>query len=115
MPILTTCGSLCFTLHAGGVDEEGLDQGGVKKEFFQLLTREIFNEVSDGSGPISCPSQAYSRRQCPQMYQCTFGGICLTYEGGSVSRASRASQARLHRRGRHVRQQTAGTAIAAMN
>ena len=28
------------------MDEEGLDQGGVKKEFFQLLTREIFNEVS---------------------------------------------------------------------
>ena len=53
MPILTTCGDLCFTLHAGGVDEEGLDQGGVKKEFFQLLTREIFNEVSDGPPSIS--------------------------------------------------------------
>ena len=33
-------------LDTGGVDEEGLDQGGVKKEFFQLLTREIFNEVN---------------------------------------------------------------------
>ena len=30
----------------GDADEEGVDQGGVKKEFFQLLTREIFNEVS---------------------------------------------------------------------
>ena len=33
-------------LDTGGVDEEGLDQGGVKKEFFQLLTHEIFNEVN---------------------------------------------------------------------
>ncbi len=53
---VTACGNLCSTLHAGGADEEGLDQGGVKKEFFQLLTREIFNEVSDGPRPMSCPS-----------------------------------------------------------
>ena len=25
--------------------EEGVDQGGVTKEFFQLLVRQIFNEV----------------------------------------------------------------------
>ena len=56
MAVLTTCHDLCSTLHAGGVDEEGLDQGGVKKEFFQLLTREIFNEVSDGPCPMSCSS-----------------------------------------------------------
>ncbi len=36
---------LRVTFISQGVDEEGLDQGGVKKEFFQLLTREIFNEV----------------------------------------------------------------------
>ena len=55
MPVSITCGNLCSTLHAGGVDEEGLDQGGVKKEFFQLLTREIFNEVSDGTSPHVVP------------------------------------------------------------
>lgn len=32
-----------MSLHAG---EEGVDQGGVTKEFFQLLTKAIFNEVS---------------------------------------------------------------------
>ncbi len=36
---------LRVTFISQGVEEEGLDQGGVKKEFFQLLTREIFNEV----------------------------------------------------------------------
>ena len=56
--MLNACSDLRFTLHAGGADEEGLDQGGVKKEFFQLLTREIFNEVSDGTSPHVMPLQA---------------------------------------------------------
>ncbi|CAG9461567.1 unnamed protein product [Pedinophyceae sp. YPF-701] len=29
---------------SGGVEEEGLDEGGVAKEFFQLLVREVFEE-----------------------------------------------------------------------
>jgi hypothetical protein len=28
-----------------GVEEEGVDQGGVRKEFFQIITRALFNEV----------------------------------------------------------------------
>ena len=36
---------LRVTFISGGVDEEGLDEGGVTKEFFQLLIRQIFNEV----------------------------------------------------------------------
>ena len=44
---------LRVTFVSQGVDEEGLDQGGVKKEFFQLLTREIFNQVRMASlGPV---------------------------------------------------------------
>ena len=53
--MLIACGNLYSTLHVGGVDEEGLDQGGVKKEFFQLLTREIFNEASDNILPYVVP------------------------------------------------------------
>ena len=69
------CGSLQITclpqtfvimaLVAGDVDEEGLDQGGVKKEFFQLLTREIFNEVSFPllmhASPLTGPLCAFRR------------------------------------------------------
>ena len=29
------------------IDEEGIDQGGLKKEFFMLLTRQIFNEKNN--------------------------------------------------------------------
>lgn len=29
-----------------GIEEEGVDQGGVRKEFFQITTRTLFNEVS---------------------------------------------------------------------
>ena len=36
---------LRVTFFSGGVQEEGLDEGGVTKEFFQLLIREIFQEV----------------------------------------------------------------------
>jgi len=36
---------LRVTFISGGLEEEGLDEGGVTKEFFQLLTRQIFNEV----------------------------------------------------------------------
>lgn len=36
---------LRVTFISGGMDEEGLDEGGVTKEFFQLLIRQIFNEV----------------------------------------------------------------------
>ncbi|DBA87172.1 TPA: hypothetical protein ACH3X2_005178 [Trebouxia sp. C0005] len=35
---------LRVTFISGGMDEEGLDEGGVTKEFFQLLIRQIFNE-----------------------------------------------------------------------
>ncbi len=28
-----------------GVEEEGIDQGGVRKELFQIITRTLFNEV----------------------------------------------------------------------
>ena len=65
MPVLTSCSNLCSTLHAGGVDEEGLDQGGVKKEFFQLLTREIFNEVSDGILPYLTPLSSLRQATMP--------------------------------------------------
>lgn len=37
---------LKVTFISAGVDEEGLDEGGVTKEFFQLLIRQIFNEVT---------------------------------------------------------------------
>ena len=37
---------LRVTFISAGVEEEGLDEGGVTKEFFQLLIREIFNEVT---------------------------------------------------------------------
>ena len=36
---------LRVTFISGGLEEEGLDEGGVTKEFFQLLIRQIFNEV----------------------------------------------------------------------
>lgn len=36
---------LRVTFISGGVDEEGVDQGGVSKEFFQILVRDIFDEV----------------------------------------------------------------------
>ena len=36
---------LRVTFISAGIDEEGLDEGGVTKEFFQLLIRQIFNEV----------------------------------------------------------------------
>lgn len=36
---------LRVTFLSAGIEEEGLDEGGVTKEFFQLLTRQIFNEV----------------------------------------------------------------------
>ena len=31
--------------YSNGVMEEGIDQGGVTKEFFQLVTRALFNEA----------------------------------------------------------------------
>ena len=36
---------LKVTFISAGVQEEGLDEGGVTKELFQLLIRQIFNEV----------------------------------------------------------------------
>lgn len=41
---------LKVTFISAGVDEEGLDEGGVTKELFQLLIRQIFNEVIRLSG-----------------------------------------------------------------
>jgi hypothetical protein len=37
---------LRVTFVSGGVEEEGQDAGGITKEFFQLLVREMFNEVA---------------------------------------------------------------------
>ncbi|KAL3150237.1 hypothetical protein ABBQ32_000095 [Trebouxia sp. C0010 RCD-2024] len=37
---------LRVTFISAGVEEEGQDEGGVTKEFFQLLVRQIFNELS---------------------------------------------------------------------
>lgn len=45
---------LRVTFISAGVEEEGLDEGGVTKEFFQLLVRQIFNEVISHEG-ISLP------------------------------------------------------------
>ena len=36
---------LRISFFSNGVMEEGIDQGGVKKEFFQIVTRALFNEV----------------------------------------------------------------------
>ena len=52
------------TFFSSGVMEEGVDQGGVTKEFFQLVTRALFNEVWPGSCPASllCTPEQHPRR-----------------------------------------------------
>ena len=42
---------------SGGLMEEGVDQGGLTKEFFQLITRALFNEVCCTRLPLT-PSAA---------------------------------------------------------
>ena len=54
---------LRVTFISGGLEEEGLDEGGVTKEFFQLLIRQIFNEVLMGCA-LPGPSPALLLR-CP--------------------------------------------------
>lgn len=43
---------LRVTFISAGVEEEGQDEGGVTKEFFQLLVRQIFNEVISHDGML---------------------------------------------------------------
>ena len=63
---------LRVTFISGGVDEEGLDEGGVTKEFFQLLIRQIFNEVWHVNGTWNGAAAGALRQEkaVPYQWQC---------------------------------------------
>lgn len=70
---------LKVTFISARVEEEGLDEGGVTKELFQLLIREIFNEVihHPGSRLLCSNSSLLLRRLC--VYVC----VCFALASGS--------------------------------
>ena len=59
---------LRITFYSNGVREDGIDQGGVTKEFFQLVTRALFNEVrstlADAQRAQEGPCAACTTSQC---------------------------------------------------
>ena len=87
---------LKVTFISAGVDEDGLDEGGVTKEFFQLLIRQIFNEVTAVTRATGCcvaPSHQHSMTAsvCLRVYILMCVGLSV-----SVSVVQHIGLKRLH-------------------